>query len=96
MSDAALSRRASPRFMLVSAAVMIFFHAVVWGIAAHKAARPWSGLLNNWDSSWYTSIITEGYGLNSWAFYPLYPGCVAALRALPGLSGIPVPVLGTA
>ncbi len=96
MSPRFLSRPPTPRFMAAAVVAMLAFHAVVWIVAVQRAGRPWAEVLNNWDSGWYSSIIINGYSGNAWAFYPLYPACVAALARVPFLSGVPVPLLGAA
>ncbi|MGI8820797.1 MAG: mannosyltransferase family protein [Chthoniobacterales bacterium] len=53
-------------------------------------------LLFRWDAGWYSAIATEGYDYtpsheSRAAFFPLYPLCLAAVRAFTGAS---VPLAG--
>jgi len=59
-------------------------------------------LLSNWDGQWYAKIASEGYPAslptidgdvveNAWAFYPFFPGAMAAL----GTVGVPLPLAAT-
>lgn len=55
-------------------------------------------VMSNWDGQWYQQIATHGYpqvlprtddglvDMSAWAFYPVYPGIVAAVMRLTGLS----------
>ena len=54
----------------------------------HPGDAPWE-LLFRWDANWYASIATTGYHFvpgqhSNVNFFPLYPMCVATVRALTG------------
>ncbi|MFJ4713077.1 hypothetical protein [Streptomyces sp. NPDC088785] len=91
--DAPSATTASPAL----SALGLFAAARLAGIAALALAgdRPWALLGRSWDSLWYVSIATHGYGARTLhpapgllyqdlAFFPLYPALIrAAHTALP-------------
>ncbi|AZQ36343.1 hypothetical protein EJ357_25230 [Streptomyces cyaneochromogenes] len=97
--------RVRPRISLPAAGIAIGLFvvarlagAVVLALAARSDGRlPLAVLGRSWDSHWYLSIASEGYGLtlrmasgvlaNDLAFFPLYPALVRAVTELTPLSG---------
>ncbi|GAA4063350.1 hypothetical protein [Streptomyces shaanxiensis] len=97
--------RARRRMSLTAAGIAIGLFVVarlagvaVLALATRGEDRQTLGMLGrSWDSLWYLSIASEGYGLtlrmgagviaNDLAFFPLYPGLVRAVTELTALSG---------
>ncbi len=70
--------------------------------STHYARGDVAGALSSWDGDWYRRVTETGYptslsfraggavGHTTLAFFPGYPGVVAALRAVTGLGFFPV------
>jgi hypothetical protein len=60
-----------------------------WPEVSGTGAGALDGLLR-WDSAWYVSVAADGYPATALdervAFFPLFPGLVRAVAALPGLA----------
>ncbi|GGW96322.1 hypothetical protein [Streptomyces chryseus] len=90
-------RRAAPALALFAAARLAGLLTVAlcsWYVGENPLAR----LGDTWDARWYTGIAAHGYGQRTLAFpdgavqsdlafFPLYPGLVAALTTLLPLTG---------
>lgn len=99
-ADMAAGRHLSSRSLLVTAAVWLVLHGVVWLLVYNfePTIYPYAGdadsPLEYWDASHYNAIINEGYTGIRWAFYPVYPLIVKALAAATGLRARPE-IVGT-
>ncbi|WSV09022.1 hypothetical protein OG372_19500 [Streptomyces sp. NBC_01020] len=89
-------RRAAPAVALFLA-VRLAGVAVLAIWAAYEGRDPVALLGDSWDSRWYSSIAAHGYGrtvlgpngrvFSDLAFFPLYPGLVAAVSAVLRITG---------
>src|ERR1700743_3681034 len=68
-------------------------YAAYWSNGPHGGAAGFAAAMCVWDCSWYADIVLHGYqahpenlnfggrsGIANWAFFPLYPLLVAAVR----------------
>jgi len=84
------------RWGVVALAVAwLVHHCVFWSFRVPRGRLSPPELLNQWDASWYTRIVMDGYDAASFAFFPLYPLLVRGLTT-GWRSASTVPVAGAA
>ncbi len=84
-----LAARPTRRFVFGAALLTIAVHVAVWAATSAAKGFPWLVFLDHWDSAWYSRIIRDGYGGETWAFLPLYPLLVKALALVTGTAARP-------
>ncbi|MFZ5471413.1 MAG: mannosyltransferase family protein [Myxococcota bacterium] len=82
------------RFSLGLLAMMWLHHWALWAWTAHSRGFSLLLGLDRWDAAHFSRIVTEGYVAPLYAFLPLYPGTVWAVRALLG-GTLPPQLVGT-
>ncbi|WNG40664.1 hypothetical protein F0U61_48480 [Archangium violaceum] len=80
-------------FALGLCSLMLVHHFGLWAWTAHRRGFPLLQGLLHWDSSFYSTIATQGYTPYQWAFLPLYPMTVRLVRAFLG-GEVPPQVVG--
>ena len=75
------------RLVVVSAAVLVTLHLVVWIGEGVRSGVGLGGVLARWDAEYYDEIIAKGYSGRLYAFFPLYPIVAGALARVTGSTG---------
>lgn len=76
------------KYILPTTLLFFFFHFMMWLLLLYRSEHAiyWESILrilNQWDAGWYTRILNDGYdGVQSVAFYPLFPACLFLIKSI--------------